>query len=135
MIRNILAVVAGLVVGSIVNGGLIQLGHMVVALPPGVDPNSMESLRAAMPNFGPEQFIVPFVAHAVGTLVGALVATLIAASSKFKIAMAIGVVFLIGGIVAGIYLQAPLWYDAIDFVFAYIPMAWIGAKLGGARRA
>ena len=132
MIRNILAVIAGLVVGSFVNGGLIQLGHMAIALPPGVDANSMDSLRAAMPNFGPEQFIFPFVAHAGGTLVGALVATLIAASSKFKIAMAIGVVFLIGGIIAGIYLQAPLWYDAIDFIFAYIPMAWIGAKLGGA---
>ena len=134
MIRNILAVIAGLFVGSLVNGGLIQLGHMVIALPPEVDPNSMESLRAAMPNFPPVQFIVPFVAHAVGTLVGALVATLIAATSKFKIAMAIGIIFLIGGIIAGIYLQAPLWYDAIDFLFAYIPMAWIGAKLGGAER-
>jgi hypothetical protein len=28
----------------------------------------------------------------------------------------------------------PLWYDAIDLIFAYIPMAWIGAKLGGAGR-
>jgi hypothetical protein len=65
-------------------------------------------------------------------LVGVLVATLIAASYKFKIAMALGVVFLIGGIAAVIMLPAPLWFEALDLVFAYIPMAWIAAKLGGA---
>ena len=135
MVRNILAVIAGIVLGSLVNGGLIQLGHMVIALPPGTDVSTMEGLRAAMPNFGPEQFIVPFVAHAGGTLVGAFVAALIAASQKFKIAMAIGVLFLIGGIVAGIWIRSPLWYNVIDFLFAYIPFAWLGARLGGAGRA
>jgi uncharacterized membrane protein YjjP (DUF1212 family) len=133
MIRNILAVVVGLIVANIVNMGLITLGHSIVELPPGSDISTMEGLRVAMQSFGPEQFIFPFLAHAIGTLAGAFVAALIAASHKFKIAMAIGVVSLLGGIAAGIYLQAPLWFSAIDFVFAYIPMAWIGAKLGGAR--
>ena len=135
MIRNILAVIVGLVIGSIVNGSLINLGHMVVALPPGSDVSTMDGVRLAMQSFGPEQFIFPFLAHAVGTLVGAFLATLIAASAKFKIAMAIGVLFLIGGIAVGIWIGSPMWYNAIDFIFAYIPMAWIGAKLGGARRA
>ena len=134
MIRNILAVVAGLVVANIVNMVLLKLGHAVIALPPGADVNTMDGLKAAMPSFGPEQFIFPFLAHAIGTLLGALVAALIASSHKFTFAMVIGVVSMIGGIVAGIYLQAPLWYDAIDFIFAYIPMAWIGAKLGGANK-
>jgi hypothetical protein len=134
MIRNILAVIAGLVVGSIVNMGLISVGHAIVGLPPGAEVDTMEGVRAAMQQFAPQNFIVPFVAHAGGTLVGAFVAALIAATYKFKIAMAIGIVFLLGGIAAGIYLQAPLWYNAVDFLFAYIPMAWLGAKLGGAGR-
>jgi hypothetical protein len=134
MIRNILAVIAGLVVGSIVNMGLISLGHAVIPLPPGTDVSSMESLAVAMPQFGFVQFIFPFLAHAGGTLVGALVATLIAASHKMKIALGIGVLFLIGGIAAVYLLPAPLWFDVIDLVFAYIPMAWIGAKVGGAGR-
>lgn len=67
--------------------------------------------------------------------VGTFVATLIAASHKFTIAMIMGVLFLIGGIVAVIMLPAPLWYDVIDLLFAYIPMALIGAKLGGASRS
>ena len=134
MIRNILAVIVGLAVGMLVNGGLIKLGHAVIALPPGSDVSTMEGIAAAMPLFGPEHFIFPFLAHAGGTLVGTLVATLIAASQKLKIALGLGVVFLIGGIAAVIMLPAPLWYDVIDLLFAYIPMAWIGAKLGGAGR-
>lgn len=134
MIRNILAVIAGLVIGSIVNMTLINVGHAVVGLPPGADVSTMEGVRAAMQQFTPVHFVVPFVAHAGGTLVGAFVAALIAASHKMKIAIAIGVLFLLGGIAAGIYLGSPMWYNAIDFIFAYIPMAWIGAKLGGAGR-
>lgn len=135
MIRNILAVIVGLIVANIVNMALINLGHSVIALPPGADVSSMEGLKVAMQSFGPEQFIFPFLAHAVGTFVGAFVASIIAVSHKLTFAMVIGVVSLIGGIIAGIYLGAPLWYDAVDFVFAYIPMAWLGAKLGGAGRA
>ena len=134
MIRNILGVIAGIIVGTLVNGGLIQLGHAVVALPPGTDVSTMEGIAAAMPLFGPEQFIFPFLAHAGGTLVGALVATLIATSQKLAIALGIGVLFLLGGIAAVYMLPAPLWYDVIDLLFAYIPMAWIGWKLGGAGR-
>ena len=133
MIRNIFAIVGGFIIGSIVNMTLINVGHAIVGLPPGADVSTMEGVRAAMQQFGPVHFIVPFVAHAGGTLVGALAAALIAATHRFKLAMAIGVIFLIGGVVTGIYLGAPLWYDAIDFLFAYIPMAWIGAKLAGVK--
>ena len=135
MVRNILAVIAGLVVGTMVNMGLISLGHAVVALPPGADVSSMESLAVAMPQFGPEQFIFPFLAHAGGTFAAALVAALIVTSHKMTIAMVIGVLFLIGGIAAVIMLPAPFWYDVIDLLFAYIPMAWLGAKVGGAGRS
>ena len=135
MVRNILAVIAGIVVGMIVNMGLINLGHAVIALPPGADVSTMEGIARAMPMFGPEQFIFPFLAHAGGTLVGTLVAALIAASHKMKIALGLGVLFLILGIIAVVMLPAPLWYDVIDLLFAYIPMAWIGARLGGAGRA
>ena len=134
MIRNILGVIVGLAVANIINMALINLGHVLIPLPPGTDVSSMQNLKIAMQSFGPEQFIFPFLAHALGTLSGAFVTALIASSHKLKLAMVIGVVSLIGGVVAGIWLQAPLWYDAIDFIFAYIPMAWIGAKLGGAGR-
>jgi hypothetical protein len=135
MIRNILAVIAGLVISNLVNMGLIALGHSMIAPPAGADLSTMTGLKAAMPEFRPEQFIFPFLAHALGALAGAFAAALIAATHKFRISMAIGVAGLLGGIVAGVYLGAPIWFCVIDFLFAYIPMAWIGAKLGGADRS
>ena len=95
-----------------------------------------EGISAAMQMFEPKHWVVPFAAHALGTLVAALVAALLAVSHKMKFALAMGVWFLLGGIIAGIFwIGSPMWYNAIDFIFAYIPMAWIGAKLGGAGRA
>jgi hypothetical protein len=134
MIRSVLAVIAGLVIGMVVNMGLIHVGHIVIAPPPGSDLSTLEGVKAAMPFFGPEQFIFPFLAHAGGSLVGATVAAFISANHKFTVAMIIGVITLIGGITAGIMFPAPVWYDVIDLL-SYIPAAWIGAKIGGAGRA
>ncbi len=130
IIRNILAVFIGWIVGGVVNMGLIQLGHSVMPIE-GVDINDMESLATAMPNLGAEYFVFPFLAHALGTLVGAAIAFLIAANNKMKFAYSIGVLFLIGGVIAGNMLNSPMWYNAIDYIFAYIPMAWLGAQIAG----
>lgn len=134
MVRNILAVIVGIVAGSVLNGSLISLGHILVPLPAGADVSTFEGLKAAMPLFGPEQFVFPFLAHALGTLVGALICVIIAVRHRFKLAMLIGVLFLVGGTINAFLLPVPLWYDAIDLILAYIPMAWIGARLGGAGR-
>src|SRR5687768_4732341 len=98
IIKNILAVVAGFIIGSVVNMGLIMISGSIIAPPAGADVTSMEGLKASMHLFQPKHFLFPFLAHALGTLVGALVAALIAASHKMKFAMVIGVLFLAGGI-------------------------------------
>ena len=128
ILRNILAVIAGWLGGSIVNMGLIQVGNTI--MPIGVDPNDMKALAEAMPNLEAQHFIFPFLAHALGTLVGAIIASWIAASHKMKFAMGIGVLFLIGGIVVNYMLPGPLWFTVADILIAYIPMAWIGGKIG-----
>ena len=129
ILRNILAVILGWGIGSAVNMGLITAGHSVYPLE-GVDPNDMEALAAAMPDASFEHFIFPFLAHALGTLIGALVAVLIAATHKMKFAYAIGGLFLLGGIMVTFMIPAPTWFIVVDIAFAYIPMAWIGGKIG-----
>jgi hypothetical protein len=103
---------------------------MVIPPPAGVDVTTAEGLSKGMHLFEPKHFIVPFVAHALATLVGALVAYLIAASYKVHIALVIGVLFLCGGIAASIMIPAPAWYIAVDLLAAYLPMAWLGIKIG-----
>ena len=128
IIRNILALVAGWVVGSVINMGLIQTGHTLIPIE-GVDPSDMEALAAVMPTLDFKYFIFPFLAHALGTLAGAIVAGLLAVSHKMKFSLGIGVLFLIGGIMVNYMLPGPTWFAVTDIVLAYIPMAWIGGKI------
>lgn len=131
IVRNILAVVAGIFVGGLVNLGLVTLGYSVFPLPQGGDVSTMERLAETIHLFSWENFIFPFLGHAVGPLVGTFLAMLIAASHKGKIAVGLGAWFLLGGIIVNYLIPAPLWFKAVDLIFAYVPMTWIGAKLGG----
>jgi hypothetical protein len=127
--RLILAVIAGLFVGSIVNMTLVMLSGHVIPPPAGVDTTTTEGLKAAMPLFEPKHFLFPFLAHAVGTLVGAFVATLATPGRTCGPAWVVGALFLIGGIAAVAMLPSPLWFTVVDLVFAYLPMAWLGHRL------
>jgi hypothetical protein len=89
-----------------------------------------ESLAQSIHLFGPQHFVMPFLAHALGTLVGALVAYLVAASHKARFAWAIGVLFLAGGVAASFMIPAPAWFMAADLLLAYLPMAWLAIRIG-----
>ena len=128
IIKNILVVVVGWLGGSIINMGLIKIGHKLFPIK-GVDLNDMDALAAVMPTLEFEYFIFPFLAHALGTLTGATIAGLMAASHKMKFSYIIGGLFLIGGIMVNYMLPGPIWFAIIDILIAYIPMAWIGGKI------
>lgn len=129
MLRNVLAVVAGVIVGGVVNTGLITVGPLIVTPPAGVDMTTAEGLRAGMALLEPRHFVMPLLAHALGTLAAALVAARVAATYRRGLALLIGVVFLAGGIAAATMIPAPAWFIALDLVAAYIPMAWLGGWL------
>lgn len=104
----------------------------IIPPPEGADLTTTEGLKEAMHLFKPINFLMPFLAHALGALVGAFIAALIAASHKMKLALVIGFFFLIGGIMMVFMLPSPTWFTILDLVVAYIPMAWIGGKLARA---
>ena len=130
LLRNALAILAGIVIGGGVNMAFITLSPLLIPPPAGVDVNSAESLGKAMHLFEPRHFVMPFLAHAVGTLAGALAAYLVAASHKAQIAFVIGVVYLCGGVAASFMIPAPVWFIALDLLAAYLPMAWLGIRIG-----
>ena len=129
ILRNILAVIAGILIGGAVNMGIILISGKIIAPPAGADVTTMEGLKASLHLFEPRHFIMPFLAHALGTLVGALVAAGIAVNHKMKFALGIGAWFLLGGIMNIIMLPSPLWFTIVDLAGAYIPMAYIAGKL------
>jgi hypothetical protein len=133
-LRNLLAVLAGLLIGSVVNMALISLSPTLIPPPAGVDVTKAESLAQGLHLFEPRHFLMPWLAHALGTLVGALLAYWLAARHAQRLAWLIGAIFLCGGIAASFMIPAPAWFIAADLLFAYLPMAWLGGRLAARLR-
>jgi hypothetical protein len=128
--RNVIAVVVGIVAGGCVNMALVMISGMVIPPPEGVDVMDVESIRESLHLFQPKHFLMPFLAHALGTLTGALVACLLAVSHRMKFAIGLGAFNLLGGIAAVAMIPAPAWFSALDLIVAYLPMSWLGGQLG-----
>lgn len=131
ILRNILAVIAGLFIGGLVNGLIIKIGPIFIPPPEGVNPEDFKSIKANLHLYNPLQLSIPIFAHAIGTFIGAIAACLIAGSSRLILAMVIGGFFLLGGITACYMMGGPLWFIVVDLLFAYIPMAYLGWKVSG----
>jgi hypothetical protein len=124
-----LAVILGLVIGSAVNMALVMVSGKIIPPPAGADVTTMEGLKASIHLFGPKHFLFPFLAHALGTLVGAFLAALVAKGPSAVPAYVVGGFFLVGGIANVSMLGGPMWFNAVDILLAYFPMAWIGNTL------
>jgi len=131
LLRNVLAVIAGLIIGGIVNSGIIFLGPNLISPPEGVDPNDIESIKANVHLYSSKHFIIPTLAHALGTLVGAIVTVKIAASKHKTLALVLGGIFFLGGLAMAFMLPEFWKFSIIDLAIAYFPMALLGWSLAG----
>lgn len=127
--RNILAVLVGVFIGGFVNMQIINLSGTLVPLPEGTNPNDLGSIIQNMPRYEAKHFLMPFLAHALGTFVGAAIAVLIAVSHTKRIAMGISIFFLFGGVMMVAQLPSPMWFNILDLTMAYIPMGFLAWKL------
>ena len=128
-IFGVAAVGVGLYVGGSLNMSLINISGSIIPPPEGAVTNTTEGLQEALHLFEPKHFLMPFLAHALGTFVGALMAALIALKHKVKFALVIGCIFLIGGVMMVFMLPSPVWFTIVDISLAYIPTAYIGGLL------
>ena len=129
IVRNIIGVIAGILIGSFVNIFIVELGPQFFPLPAGVNLTTEEGLKAGMAYMQPEHFIAPFLAHAIGTLVAAFIATLVAISRRKNIANFIAVFFMAGGAIEVATLPSPMWFNLLDLIVAYVPMGMLGFSL------
>ncbi|MEN9743257.1 MAG: hypothetical protein RLZZ65_1062 [Bacteroidota bacterium] len=129
--KSILLSILGLFIGAITNGLIVQLGTKLIAGPAGQDLNTEAGLKAAMPFMEPKHFLFPFLAHALGTFVGAFFVSKMKVERAMIHSMAIGFAFLAGGVMMVVMLpNSPLWFIVLDLVVAYLPVAYLGYKLG-----
>lgn len=127
-VKNILAVLVGVIAGGALNMGIIMISGIIIPPPDGVDMTTAEGLTAGMALLEPKHFLMPFLAHALGTLLGAFIAAKILTKNHMRFALGIGAWNLLGGVMASTMIPAPLWFIAVDLIGAYIPMAYLAGK-------
>ena len=122
LLRNIFALLAGVILGSVLNMSFIVAGSKVFPLS-----ESFEPMNAM--NWDLKFFIFPFLAHALGTLAGAFIAAKIATTYKKTFALFVGAFFLIGGAMMVLMLPAPNRFVILNLILAYIQMGWLGWRI------
>lgn len=132
ILRNILASLAGIIVMMAVNMGLVILLGNMFPPPEGVDINDINSINDNLHRYSTFQLMMPFIAHAGGTLAGCITASKIASSHKLLIVMILAAVHFSGGVLMiSMLSNSPMWFNILDLGLAYFPMAFIGYKLAG----
>jgi len=129
IVRNIIGVIAGVLIGLSVNMYIVELGPQFFPLPAGVNLTTEEGLKTGMSLMQPEHFIAPFLAHAIGTLVGTFIAALIAVDRRKIITRVISLLYLTGGAYMVAILPSPMWFNLLDLIVAYVPMGMLGYLL------
>ena len=124
-----LAIFAGALIGSVANMLIISFSTTIIPLPKRADNSSIKSLEQTIHLFQFKHFIMPFLAHSVGSLIGGTIAAWIAPRNKLLVALTIGSFFFIGGAMIVFQLPSPIWFNIIDLTLAYLPMSWIGYRI------
>jgi MFS family permease len=134
MIRNIVATIAGLIAGSILNMVIVQLNmHVLFPMPAGMDINNPEQLTTFMATLPASAFLVVMVAHLGQSFVGGWLAARLGASRPMLLAMIVGALSLVGGIMAMMMIKGPDWM-MIELPL-YLVVAWAAGRIEEGRRA
>ena len=121
ILKNIVIIIVGIIIGMIINIGIIVLGGMIFPVSDSFNP--MNAL-----NWDFKYFIFPFLAHSIGTFTGVLIASKLSKRDSIMIPAIVGLYFLLGGIYMVTILPAPTWFVLLDITLCYIPMSLLGWK-------
>ena len=122
ILTNIGIIILGIIIGMILNMGLIIFGGIIFTPTENIEP--MNAI-----NWDLKYFIFPFLAHSVGTLSGSFLVSKLSRNSNIIFPLIVGLYFLSGGIYMVTILPAPMWFVFLDLIVCYIPMSLIGWRI------
>jgi len=132
MIKNIFAVIIGLVVGMTVNMSLVMLNaYALFPMPEGTDMNNPEQMNAYVATLPTVAFSVVVAGHLGQSFVGGWVAARFASSRPMLLAMIVGVASLAGGIMSMMSIKGPAWF-VIELPL-YLVVAWLAGRMAANR--
>ena len=127
VIRNISAVVVGLVIGMAFNMAMVVLNTALHPMPAGVgfdDPEGMAAYIATLPLMA---LVLVLMAHVGQAFFGGLVAAVISGNASMVVAMIVGVLSMLAGIANMLSMPLPAWMW-IEIPL-YLLAAWCAARI------
>ena len=132
MIRNIGAVVVGLVAGMAVNMAIGALAWVLYPMPEGVGFSDAEGVAAYMAALPKAVFLIVLAAHLSQAFVGGWVAARISPNQPMVVAMIVGAISLVSVIANMKSIPLPTWM-MVEFPL-YLVVAWAAARMEINRR-
>ncbi len=133
MLRNIGAVVLGLVLGMAINMGLILANMSLFPGPEGLDFNDTQAMADYVGGLPTQAMFLPMLAHVAQAACGGWVAARLGASHVQVLAMIVGVLTVVGSVMNFVQLPSPIW------MWAEVPLelgfGWAVGTLELRRRA
>ncbi len=128
MLRTVLAIPAGLVVGGIVISFVQVAAITLLPLPEGV-PTDRASIEPG--DIPAVNMAFVLIAWAAGAFAGGGTAARVTRSAKRRLALIVGAFFLFAGVYNMATISSPLWFWVVG-ILLFLPSAHLGAKtLGG----
>lgn len=130
MIRNVLAVLAALVVGNLTIFGVQSLNWALFPMPPGVDfddPAAVAAMVAAMPLGA---FAGIELSYLAGSVLPGFVVAKAAGSRHLALAAVVGALFTVANTLNLMAIPHPLWFAAlttVTFLPVTLAVTWLAA--------
>lgn len=111
ILKNTLKVIAAIFIGGAVNMIIIMISGKIIPPPDSADLKTMEGLKVAMHFMQPKHFLMPFLAHALGTFLAAFLIVKVGKQKSSKIYHWCWYLVLIGGVMNVYMLPSPFWFS------------------------
>ena len=134
MIRNLTAVIIGIIAGMIVNMSIIELNFKTLhPMPEGLDMRDPKQFQVFIDTLPASGFLVSMIAHLAQSFIGGWVAARLGSSRPMLLAMIIGIISLAGGVLMMTAIKGPAWM-MIELPL-YLIVAWSAGRMEQSRRA
>ncbi len=128
MVRNILGLIAGFVVGGIVFTVFQIVSHSLAEVPVGIDWNNLSEVTEFFRTLPVSSFLIVVAGYAVGSFFGGLLVGLISSSKQISWPLILGVLFAAGWTMNIISLPHPVWMIVLVYLLL-IPCVLGGHRL------
>jgi len=128
MLKRILIIILGIIVGSVFIYLVEALGHLVYPPPEGIDTNDMESMKIMIDQLPFGAFLFVLLAYGVGSFIGGLLSAFLSKNGRVANAVIVGSILMIFGIINLLMIPHPVWFTLVS-IMLFIPCAYLAGQL------